>query len=147
MKRITLFKFENSGIKISMEIYFNNNDQLIFDGYDIGKSVEEAWGDSDYEYTYTIEPKEVDKLYPLFGIKNSDKQRLLMELKNRFEVQSILKTPEISQADKIIQWGRTAAFMIPKPLDQTTLPISYDTIFDFLNSDDEAESEEVDSKE
>lgn len=85
MERITLFKLENSSIKISMEIYFNDKDQLIFDGYDIGKSVENAWGDSDYEYTYTIEPKEVDKLYPLFGISNNDKQKLLMEIKNRFE--------------------------------------------------------------
>ncbi|GET28911.1 hypothetical protein SD074_11130 [Prolixibacter sp. SD074] len=85
MKRITLYKFKNSEIKISMEIYFNDKDQLIFDGYDIGKTVEEAWGDSDYEYTYTIEPKEVDKLYPLFGINNSDKQKLLVEIKNRFE--------------------------------------------------------------
>jgi hypothetical protein len=85
MERITLFKFENSSIKISMEIYFNEKDQLIFDGYDIGKAVENAWGDSDYEYTYTIEPKEVDKLYLLFGISNSNKQRLLTEIKNRFE--------------------------------------------------------------
>ncbi len=46
----------------SMELYFDGN-QLVFDGYDIGKTVEDAWGDSDYEYSYTIEPAEVEMLY------------------------------------------------------------------------------------
>ena len=61
MKRITLYKYKDDKIKISMELYFNENDQLIFDGYDIGERVKEYWGDSDYEYTYTIEPAEVKK--------------------------------------------------------------------------------------
>lgn len=84
-ERVTLFKLENSEIKISIEIYFNEKEQLIFDGYDIGKRVEECWGDSDYEYTYTIEPEEVKKLYILLGVTNFDKQSLLLEIKKRFE--------------------------------------------------------------
>jgi len=44
MERISLFKLERPDIKISMEIYFNQEGQLIFDGYDIGKSVE-GWFD------------------------------------------------------------------------------------------------------
>ncbi len=44
MKRIILYKFKNSEIKIFMEICFNDKDQLIFDGYDTGKIVEKAWG-------------------------------------------------------------------------------------------------------
>jgi hypothetical protein len=85
MERIPLFKLENPGIKISMEIYFNEEEQLIFDGYDIGKAVEDCWGDSDFEYTYTIEPEEVRKLYLLFGIPDTDKLSLLLEIKKRFE--------------------------------------------------------------
>lgn len=68
-----------------MEMYFNEKGQLIFDGFDVGKAVEDAMGDSDYEYTYTIESKEIIKLYSLFGIADCDKQKLLIEIKNRFE--------------------------------------------------------------
>ena len=86
MQKVTLYKVERPDIKISMEIYFNEEDQLYFDGYDIGKTVEEAWGDSDYEYTYTIEPKEVKKFYPIFNLQEGDKWGLLYEFKKRFSV-------------------------------------------------------------
>ena len=86
MEKVTLFYLERPDIKISMQIYFNDKDQLYFDGYDIGKSVEEIWGDSDYEYIYTIEPEEVNKFYNLFSIRDGDKSTLLQEIKNRFSV-------------------------------------------------------------
>ncbi len=54
MEKVTLFSLEKSNIKISMQIYFNEKDQLYFDGYDTGKFVEKTFGDSDYEYIYTI---------------------------------------------------------------------------------------------
>jgi hypothetical protein len=85
MERIVIFKLERPDIKISMEMYFNEKGQLIFDGYDIGKSVDDCWGDSDYEYGYMIEAVEVDKLCSLFGIENSNRHSLLVELKKRFE--------------------------------------------------------------
>jgi len=84
MEKVTLFYLERPDIKISMELYFNDKNQLYFDGYDIGKSVEEAWGDSDYEYTYTIEPGEVNKFYAIFGIAAGDRPGLLQSLKDRF---------------------------------------------------------------
>ena len=84
MEKVTLFNVERPDIKISMEIYFNEKGQLYFDGYDIGKTVEEAWGDSDYEYTYTIEPDQVGKFYPIFNLTAGDKSGLLQAIKNRF---------------------------------------------------------------
>jgi len=86
MEKVTLFSLEKPEIKISMELYFNEKDQLYFDGYDVGKSVEKVWGDSDYEYSYTIEPEEVIKFYQIFNLKTGDKSGLLQELKNRFSV-------------------------------------------------------------
>ncbi len=86
MEKVTLFAVERPDIKISMQIYFTEKNQLFFDGYDIGKTVEEVWGDSDYEYTYTIEPDEVNKFYPLFSLTVGDKAGLLQEIKNRFSV-------------------------------------------------------------
>lgn len=86
MEKVTLFNLKRPDIKISMQIYFNEKDQLYFDGYDIGKTVEEAWGDSDYEYTYTIEPEEVNKFYQIFNLRVGDKSGLLHAIKNRFSV-------------------------------------------------------------
>lgn len=84
MERIELYKVETPNIKIYMELYFNEKGQLIFDGYDIGKVVEEWWGDSDYEYCYTIEPLNVEKLFSILEIANGNRYSLLLELKKRF---------------------------------------------------------------
>ena len=84
MEKVTLYYVEKPDIKISMEIYFNEKDQLYFEGYDIGNLVKEAFGDSDYEYDYTVEPFEVEKLYVLFGLESGNKSGLLQEIKKRF---------------------------------------------------------------
>ena len=84
MSRITLFTHKDSGISITMVLFFNEKDQLVFEGYDIGSTVDDFWGDSDYEYGFTVEPKEVQKLYELLGVKSGYKSALLREIKNRF---------------------------------------------------------------
>lgn len=84
MEKVTLFKIDRPDIKVTMEVYFNEKGQLYFNGYDIGKTVEEAWGDSDYEYTYTIEPAEFYKLYQVFKLKEGDKAGILQAIKNKF---------------------------------------------------------------
>lgn len=84
MEKVTLFYLENADIKISMQLYFNEKDQLYFDGYDTGKSVQETWGNSDYEYNYTIEKEELNKFYQIFNLKNGDKSALLQVLKKGF---------------------------------------------------------------
>jgi hypothetical protein len=43
MRKITLFHLKREDIKIHVEARFEDGDLLI-DGYDIGKTVEEAWG-------------------------------------------------------------------------------------------------------
>jgi hypothetical protein len=83
-EKVSLFYSEKPNMKISMEIYFNEKNQLYFDGYDIGKNVEDYWGDSDYEYTYTVEPEEVNKLYEIFNLKKGDRSGLLQAIKDRF---------------------------------------------------------------
>ncbi|MES2133414.1 MAG: hypothetical protein V4506_13790 [Bacteroidota bacterium] len=86
MEKVTLFYLESTDIKISMQIYFTEKGQLYFDGYDIGKFVKETFGDSDYEYTYTIEPEELTKFYELFNLEIGDKSGLLQAIKLRFSV-------------------------------------------------------------
>lgn len=70
-------------IDVTIYVYFED-EKLVIEGYDIGKIVEEAWGDSDYEYSTTINPEEVKKLYPLFGVEEGHKRRLLDAIKGRF---------------------------------------------------------------
>jgi hypothetical protein len=88
MERVTLFYLKAEGITIEMQLYFTEKEELFFDGYDIGKSVEDAWGDSDYEYTYTIAPEEVKKLYMLLEVQQDDKTALLNAIKSRFHTNS-----------------------------------------------------------
>ena len=84
LEKVVLFYSENENVKISMKIYFNEQNQLIFDGYDIGKTVNDVFGDSDYEYDYLIEPNEAEKLYEIFGLESRDKSALLQLIKDRF---------------------------------------------------------------
>lgn len=84
MEKITLYEFESSDIKISMKVYFNEDNKLIFDGYDIGKTVKDLMGDSDYEYKYSVDFKEVEKLAKLFDVSVKEKIVFLEEIKSRF---------------------------------------------------------------
>ena len=80
---VNLYKFKNDRISIQIEAKFDKGDLLI-EGYDIGKVVEDAWGDSDYEYCYAINPNEVKQLYKIFGIKEGERSALLHVIKNHF---------------------------------------------------------------
>ncbi|MGH1336578.1 MAG: hypothetical protein ACRBFS_10650 [Aureispira sp.] len=84
MNKITLYQFEDVTIKISMKMYFNDKNQLIFEGHDIGKKVKALKGASDYEYYYTINFEEVKKIAVLLEVKEEDKAALLQEIKKRF---------------------------------------------------------------
>jgi len=82
-KSITLFHLEREDIRINIEARFEA-EKLIVDGYDIGKTVEEAWGDSDYEYVMTIPGEGVDALYGLLKVEAGDRKGLLKALADRF---------------------------------------------------------------
>ncbi len=86
MEKTTLYHQELPDIKISIQIYFNEKNQLFFDGYDIGRAVEERFGDLDYEYTHTIEPDEVKKFYSIFNVQMDDRAGLLAAIKKEFSV-------------------------------------------------------------
>jgi hypothetical protein len=63
---VTLFKFQSESVKVSIEAYFEDGN-LIIDGYDIGKRVEEFWHLEDYEYKLTIPPESVQWMMNHFG--------------------------------------------------------------------------------
>jgi hypothetical protein len=84
MNKITLFTYQDSHIGITIKLYFNKNDQLIFYGRDTGEKVYSVFGKSEYDYAYTIEPDAVKKLALLFKIKSNNKKALLVAVKKRF---------------------------------------------------------------
>lgn len=65
---ITLFQLQTEFVKVSIEAYFED-DNLIVDGYDIGKRVEEYWGRDDYEYKLTIPHESVQWMMNHFNTK------------------------------------------------------------------------------
>jgi hypothetical protein len=83
MEEITLFRHEDEHIRISIEARWEG-DVLVVEGYDIGKRVEEYWGDSDYEYSVRVMPPEVGKLFLALGLPADDRAALLQQLAKRF---------------------------------------------------------------
>lgn len=84
MEEVTLYKVETPKLFVEVKLYFNDENQLVISGYEIGQTVDDILGDSDYEYSQTFNPEEVQKLYSIFGIRDSDKPNLLLEIQNRF---------------------------------------------------------------
>ena len=74
---------ENSGIRVTVEAYFDD-ENLVIDGYDIGDFVEKYWGDSDYEYSTTVFEAGVVKLYELFNVREGDKEGLLKAIAENY---------------------------------------------------------------
>ena len=67
MERIILYHYQSPDLNVRIEAFFRN-EKLIIEGYDVGKSVDEWFGDSDYEYSTTLSGEELDKLYLLFHV-------------------------------------------------------------------------------
>lgn len=84
MERVTLYKFKSNEIKITMEIYFNEKDQLIFNGYDVGQIVTKLQGGYDYEYYYTIEMEAAKKIAHLLEADPEDRASILAAIKANF---------------------------------------------------------------
>lgn len=80
---ITLYHLEREDIKVDIVARFAR-DKLVIDGYDIGRTVEEVWGDSDYEYVLTLPAESVARLYALLGVAAGDRRALLKALEARF---------------------------------------------------------------
>lgn len=74
-----LFYINNKNIRVAINLGFDEED-LKLDGYDIGKTVSEMWGDSDYEYSITVSAAELPKLYELNQVPFGNKKKLISAL-------------------------------------------------------------------
>lgn len=80
---VTLFHHRNEAIKITVEAGFDG-EALCIEGYDIGQRVDEYWGDSDYEYTTTVKPEDVPRIYESLEVSIENKDALLSAIASRF---------------------------------------------------------------
>jgi hypothetical protein len=87
MLQVTLYQYKDENIRVEIQAYFQE-ESLVVEGYDIGRTVKEFWGDSDYEYSTTIEEAEVRKLYPLMQVEEGNREALLKALAGRFNTNS-----------------------------------------------------------
>lgn len=74
-----LFSIDNENIRVMINLGFDGED-LKLDGYDIGKSVSDMWGDSDYEYSITVSEVELPRLYELNQVPFGNKKKLISVL-------------------------------------------------------------------
>ena len=62
-KVVTLYKSEGPRVSVTLRVYIHHEtNDLIIEGQDIGSSVEEYCGDSDYEYWLIIPAQDKQKL-------------------------------------------------------------------------------------
>ena len=80
---VILFRLEEETISVTITAGFENGD-LVVEGYDIGKTVEEAWGDSDYEYGMTVEKENVGLVAKALGIDTQAEWDILHAIAERF---------------------------------------------------------------
>jgi hypothetical protein len=76
---IELYTIKRTDVRVYMNLGFEGED-LKFDGHDLGTTVDENWGSSEYEYTATVLEKDLGPLYDLHGIKPGAKEALLEAL-------------------------------------------------------------------
>ena len=68
-----LFTIDRKDIKVTIDLGFDG-ENLKLDGYDIGKTVNDIFGDSDYEYSITIISENLPKLYEINNVEFCNKR-------------------------------------------------------------------------
>ena len=59
---VTLYKFKDGKEYSDLIAYVQGDGQLVMEGYDLGPSVKNLQGDSDYEYWIYVKPDDVPKV-------------------------------------------------------------------------------------
>lgn len=75
IKKIEMMREISARDKRYLDAMIDDEGNLVLEGYDIGESVKEFWGDSDYEYWLTVSKEWKDTV-------------LLLLIKERFELSS-----------------------------------------------------------
>ena len=65
-EKVTLYHFENNGDLFILRAYLNGS-SLVLEGQDFSKVAEEGFGDEKYEYYYSFDPENTEKLKTVFN--------------------------------------------------------------------------------
>jgi hypothetical protein len=68
----------------TLEAYLNDDGDLVLEGYDLGKAPEMMWGDSDYEYWWTVKKADVPMV-------------LLQLIKDKFDQQKGYRSSQFAE--------------------------------------------------
>lgn len=82
-QNIVLYEHRDETISIKVQAYLGENG-LTVSGYDIGKSVKDHFGSSDYEYNFTVKPADLPALYAAMQLKNPEGDTFLAHLKQHY---------------------------------------------------------------
>ncbi|MEI6580153.1 MAG: HIRAN domain-containing protein, partial [Eubacteriales bacterium] len=74
--RVILYESKDSDNQVIVEAYMAEG-ALHIDGHDLGKSVEDFWGEDEYEYDYSLSKEETEKLYELLKRELKSDKNLL----------------------------------------------------------------------
>ena len=74
-----LFTIDRKDIKVTIDLGFDG-ENLKLDGYDIGKTVSDIFGDSDYEYSITVSSENLPKIYEINKVEIGNKKELIKTL-------------------------------------------------------------------
>lgn len=78
MSSIELCNYKSEKVDVYVSAYINDG-ELTLSGQDLGSSVNEFWGDIDYEYYYTLSVKNTEKIHESLK-KDSGEEMELLEL-------------------------------------------------------------------
>ncbi len=78
-----LYQHKDEGISIQVEAKFENG-ELVIEGYDIGSTVKDVWGDSDYEYSLRVRKADIELVCRALKITSCDEASLLQEIARKF---------------------------------------------------------------
>lgn len=98
-----LFHHEDAGIRVHIRLGFAG-ERLKLDGYDIGPTVKELRGDSDYEYAITLQGAGLEQLYRLSGLAPGRKRELVDHLAERFSLNEAFSLFRAYLLEKEIQF-------------------------------------------
>lgn len=62
---IVMQNWASEDVSVYLEAHINPEGDLVLSGQDIGRTVKECWGDSDYEYFLDVKKADKEKIPPL----------------------------------------------------------------------------------
>ena len=82
--KTVLFEQESAGLAVTVTLYLQPEGQLVMEGYDRGEVVKNLKGNWDYEYSISLEPKQVSQLATFLQISPDQPELLFQVVKDRF---------------------------------------------------------------